>query len=181
MPSLKGLACVSLFALAITASPALAQLATHHELGEIRDLQPEIVAALQALLRNGIWPNAKIAIPGWNHVGHVDVAVRDKDDEGAILLAAELKWGKPDEAVWDVFKMALLAMEPNVAATFLVGGIAKKQVEVGFCADSSRPALTGRTAAWAASASPSARAAKTRRWDSKTLARSRPSTSPISD
>ena len=117
------------------ASPALAQLATHHEVGEIRDLQPEIVAALQALLRNGIWPNAKIAIPGWNHVGHVDVAVRDKDDEGAILLAAELKWGKPDEAVWDVFKMALLAMEPNVAATFLVGGIAKKQLEVGFCAD----------------------------------------------
>lgn len=117
------------------ASPALAQLSTHHELGEIRDLQPEIVAALQALLRNGIWPNAKISIPGWDRVGHVDVAVRDKDDEDALLLAAELKWGKPDEAVWDVFKMALLATEAHVAATFLVGGLSKKQLENGFCAD----------------------------------------------
>ena len=117
------------------ASPALAQLAMHHELGETRDLQPEMVAALQALLRNGVWPNAKIPIPRWEGIGHVDVAVREKDDEDALALAAELKWGKPDEGVWDVFKMALLATEPKVAATFLVGGISKRQVETGFCVD----------------------------------------------
>lgn len=117
------------------AAPALGVLAAHHELGEIRDLHPQVVAALQALLRKGVWPNAKVAVRGWHHVGHVDVAVRDRDNEEDLLLAAELKWGKPDEAVWDVFKMALLANEPNVAATFLVGGLSSKQVEGGFCAD----------------------------------------------
>lgn len=102
-------------------------------LGETKDLQPAVVGALRKTFGEQVWPNAKTAIPNWEKVGNVDVTVRDSATAGGLLAAIELKWGKLDEGVWDLFKMALLSTRPDVAATYLLTGAMQAVWDKGFC------------------------------------------------
>jgi hypothetical protein len=89
-------------------------------IGEIKHLQPALVAVMRERFGERAWPNAKIAIPGWSNVGHVDLVLRERADDPAITLAIEVKSEKIDEGLWDLFKMALLATRSDVGATYLI-------------------------------------------------------------
>jgi hypothetical protein len=117
------------------AAPRLEERALDHHLGETRDLHPEMVAALRELVGDRVYPNRRINFPEWNNVGGVDLTVSAEPAESGLLLAAEEKWGKLDEEVWDLFKMALITTHGNVDGAFLVSGVSATQLESGFCAD----------------------------------------------
>ena len=103
-------------------------------LGENSHLQPELVDAMRELVGEDlVWPNASPGISAWKRVGQVDLAVRAEPGSNALLLGAELKWGKLDEAVWDLFKMALLATRPDVVGAFLVTGAVATRWSEEFC------------------------------------------------
>ena len=103
-------------------------------LGENRHLQPELVRSMREVVEEElVWPNAAPSISAWKRVGKVDLAVRTEPGSDRLFLGAELKWGKLDEGVWDLFKMALLAMRPEVAGTFLVTGAVTTRWSQDFC------------------------------------------------
>jgi protein-tyrosine phosphatase len=104
-------------------------------LGETKDLQPELVAALAGPFGDRVGKIAKVAVPGWQRVGPVDLTIRREPGERALFLAAELKWGKLDEGVWDLFKLALVAMRTDVDAAYLVTGADAKTWAKGFCGE----------------------------------------------
>ena len=97
-----------------------------HELGERADLEPVIATAWQTSLADKrVEIGYKTTIPCWECVGRVDVRVRPAQDSNRLDLAAELKWcrtGQMYEAIWDLFKMALLALREDVGPTYLITG-----------------------------------------------------------
>lgn len=92
-------------------------------LREIKHLEPATVAALKhAYPQRQVEKNRKFSIPSWSPVGNVDVIVHSASADDS-LIALELKWCYVDklyEAIWDLFKMALLAT--SGARTYLVTG-----------------------------------------------------------
>jgi hypothetical protein len=82
------------------------------ELREVKHLEPAVVGALRDAYPNrSVAKNRKHAIPCWSPVGNVDV-VMHPDTANDPLVAIELKWCHVDklyEAIWDLFKMALLS------------------------------------------------------------------------
>lgn len=116
------------------AVPGLVARAHDHALGETKDLHPEMVAALRALVGEKVYKDRKVLIPHWSQVGNVDLTV-SAEVGNDLSLAAEEKWDKLDELVWDLFKMALVAQSTKVAGAFLVGGVSTKKLDDGLCAD----------------------------------------------
>lgn len=101
------------------------------KLGERKDLEPELVAAVTSIMapRLFVEKDRKISIPHWSPIGRVDVVCRRHPGEMPVL-AAELKWSvgeKIYEGIWDLFKMALLAQHPSVGATYLITGASEKE------------------------------------------------------
>jgi hypothetical protein len=92
-------------------------------LREVQHLEPCTVAALaKAHPDRRVEKNRKQPIPFWSPVGNVDVVVRRSGADDS-LIAVELKWCYIDklyEAIWDLFKMALLAT--TGASTYLLTG-----------------------------------------------------------
>jgi hypothetical protein len=93
------------------------------ELREVRHLEPAVVGALRDAYPNRtVAKNRKHPIPSWSPVGNVDVVMQPATDRDS-LVAIELKWCHVDklyEAIWDLFKMALLST--TGAWTYLVTG-----------------------------------------------------------
>jgi hypothetical protein len=108
-------------------------------LREVKDLEPAIVTALKKRCPTRVQKSKKIEIPQWKKVGNVDVVVRRAMGSDALALAVELKWSwsydKVYEAIWDLFKMALLATRPDVDATVLITGASPKEWNSTFCGD----------------------------------------------
>jgi hypothetical protein len=108
-------------------------------LREVRDLEPAIVTALEKRFPTLVQKSRKIEIPEWKKVGNVDVVVRRATGSDALALAVELKWSwsydKVYEAIWDLFKMALLATRADVDATVLITGASPKEWNSTFCGD----------------------------------------------
>jgi hypothetical protein len=104
-------------------------------ISEVKDLEPELVKSLGALLPGRVEKNKKIAIPHWGTVGNVDLVVRREPGSQALSLAAELKWGKIDEALWDLLKMALLATREDIDAAMLITGASEKAWRSNVCGD----------------------------------------------
>jgi len=108
-------------------------------LREVKDLEPAIVGALRQRFPNRIEKSRKIAIPRWSAVGNVDIVVRRQAGSEELALAAELKWSwtydKVYEAIWDFFKMALLATRRDVDATVLITGASLREWESTLCSD----------------------------------------------
>jgi hypothetical protein len=92
-------------------------------LREVRHLEPCVVTVLQHRLpEHVVRKNRRVEIPSWSPVGNVDV-VAYRLTETAADLAVELKWCHVDklyEAIWDLFKMALLST--SGVDTYLVTG-----------------------------------------------------------
>jgi hypothetical protein len=92
-------------------------------LREVKHLEPSAVNALrEAYPGRKVERNRKIPIPSWSPVGNVDVIVHPAAADDS-MIALELKWCYIDklyEAIWDLFKMALLAT--TGARTYLVTG-----------------------------------------------------------
>ena len=92
-------------------------------LREVAHLEPATVAALQqAYPQRNVEKNRKYPIPSWSPVGNIDVIVHPASADDS-LIAVELKWCYVDkvyEAIWDLFKMALLAT--TGARTYLITG-----------------------------------------------------------
>jgi hypothetical protein len=101
-------------------------------LREVKHLEPAVVNALQDAYPNRrVSKNLKHPIPRWSPVGNVDVVMRPAAHHEP-LVAIELKWCHVDklyEAIWDLFKMALLST--TGASTYLVTGAPLGVWEVG--------------------------------------------------
>lgn len=107
-------------------------------LGERADLEPEFFRALDARFPGRAEKDRKLDVPAWPLVGNVDVLVRTAPSSRSLLLAAELKWcveNKVYEAVWDLFKMALLAERSDVGAAYLATGAPLRLWEISGCSD----------------------------------------------
>jgi hypothetical protein len=116
--------------------PALADVAAELErraaekangfygLGEMSDLRPAIVHALNQAYGEAVQGGPAPKVPNWLSVGNVDLRIAGSQ-VGALLLADELKWCQRDqmyESIWDLFKMALLATSDGVFAAYLIAG-----------------------------------------------------------
>ena len=92
-------------------------------LRERRHMEPATVAALRtAYPLRKVEKDRKTTIPSWSPVGNIDVLVHPSSSD-ELLIAIELKWCYVDklyEAIWDLFKMALLAT--TGAQAYLITG-----------------------------------------------------------
>jgi hypothetical protein len=107
-------------------------------LRERRDLEPETVRALDAIFPALAEKDRKCAIPGWPGVGNVDVIVRQSPGPFALGLSGELKWCGGDqlcEAMWDLFKMALISTRRDVDAAYLITGAPLATWDADQCSD----------------------------------------------
>jgi hypothetical protein len=109
------------------------------KLGEKADLEPVVVAALRAALPDShVEKTPKTTIPHWASAGGVDIRVRQGLGSDALVLAGELKWcraGQMYEAIWDLFKMALLALRDDAGMTFLLTGAPSSKWQTDSCRD----------------------------------------------
>jgi hypothetical protein len=109
------------------------------KLGEKADLEPVVVDVLRAALPDWhVEKTRKTRIPRWSRAGTVDVRVRQDLGSSALLLAGELKWcgaGQMYEAIWDLFKMALLALREDAGTTFLLTGAPSSKWQADPCRD----------------------------------------------
>lgn len=104
------------------------ELGSTAALREVKHLEPCAVAALQDVLpEREVAKNRRLAIPSWSPVGNVDLLAFPAEPAAEPLIAAELKWCHVDklyEAIWDLFKMALLST--TGAQTYLVTGATRQ-------------------------------------------------------
>jgi hypothetical protein len=92
---------------------------------EPRRLEAQLVGALHRQLEHnrGVGTprtECRFALPGWTRPpGGVDLSVSLARDTGSLVI--EAKVGKPDEAIWDVIKLAdILALDRTIIAAYLV-------------------------------------------------------------
>jgi hypothetical protein len=100
-------------------------------LGEKRDLEPSLIAALTALFPERVAKDRTTAIPEWASVGGVDVTVASAANSSSFEAAFELKWSKLDEGLWDLFKLALLSTRRDRPACYLLTGASKAAWSTG--------------------------------------------------
>jgi hypothetical protein len=107
-------------------------------LRERADLEPAFVGALQTQFGDRAQKDRKVIVPGWSRIGRVDAIVRAEAGSGALELAVELKWaaaGQLYEAIWDLFKMALVAGRSDVEWAGLATGAPVEAWATDACRD----------------------------------------------
>jgi hypothetical protein len=100
---------------------------TVDELRERRHLEPVARSVLNQRFPDLAEKDRKVAIPGWERIGNVDVLVREAAMIDRFTILAELKWCAPKQdiiwhAIWDLFKMALGAGRAEQPRAYLITG-----------------------------------------------------------
>jgi hypothetical protein len=100
------------------------------KLAERRDMEPATLAEMRGRFAERPDKDIKVTIPGWGHVGRVDVVVRDAPRSMSMSALIELKWcGRGHDVVYegisDMFKMALGTLREDHPRGYLITGAAK--------------------------------------------------------
>jgi hypothetical protein len=96
-------------------------------LGERADLEAATIEGLDPIVHPYAKRDRKVTIPDWPNVGRVDIVVGTGKEDPPLAWIAELKWCGPGrdvlyEAIWDLFKAALVASQGEPPRTFLLFG-----------------------------------------------------------
>ena len=106
-----------------------------------KHLSEAVKAALRATL--GVAATTRVvSLPDWPSLGRspTDIVVDELQGSPKPRCIAELKWcqeghDKVHEAIWDLFKMALMARRPGAESAYLVTGAPAEMWGHAFCRD----------------------------------------------
>ena len=100
------------------------------KLAERKDMEPVTLAVMRGRFPERAAKDIKVTVPRWEHVGRVDVVVRDSPRSTSMSALVELKWCRPGhdvlyEGISDLFKMALGTQREDHPRCYLITGAAK--------------------------------------------------------